>query len=289
VAPELWNSISDEEKARKWIIPVPMAKKTDANGEKRAMYIAIPKDQFQQVFSAMGQSWADGQAGNPWGKQITESVSSIIPVDSASALPPIATAGLAYFHNYDTWRRDNIWKGDPNASPNQERSLSTPQMATDVSDMAKRMGVDISPERMSTATSKLVPTSNPIVSMLVDGYNAKADPQTEKDVVSKFRSVPGLRRFLRFSRVISPRAKTLKEARDFGIESEGKVQQVLQREVSEAKTARADLRQPLNVKLDRFIRDTKPTFSEVGQWIATNAPNRKEADRLKARAKARLK
>jgi hypothetical protein len=287
--PDVWNSISDEEKARKWIIPLPFGKKKDANGDERSMYLSIPKDQFQQIFSAMGQSFADAQAGNPWGKQITESISSIFPVDSASWMAPIGAAGMAYFHNYDTWRRDKIWKGDPNTSPNKQRSLTTPQMANDVSDMAKSMGVEISPEKAARATSKMIPTSNPIASLLVDGYNMTSDTKMDKDVIARIRATPGLRRFVKFSRPIAPSARTLKEARDFGIDSEGKVEQVLRREVAEKKTERADIRQPLNVQLDRFIRDGNPSMSQIGQWISQNAPSRKEANRLKARAKARLK
>jgi hypothetical protein len=58
--PELWDSINAREKASKWIIPLPDGREKDKEGNDRHAYIAIPKDQFQQVFAAIGQSFVDG-------------------------------------------------------------------------------------------------------------------------------------------------------------------------------------------------------------------------------------
>lgn len=283
---EAWDSISDREKATKWIIPLPLFR-TDKNGRKRWMYLAIPKDQFQQVFAAIGQSLSDAIGGKPWGRQMMDATGSLIPVDAANLGVPVVNAGISYFGNYDTWTQQKIWRGYEDISPKNEYTLTTPEVAKNVSEMALRMGVQISPERLSKATSKLVPMSNPIASSLVNLGELTADKTANDTIVEKLRKWPGARRFIRFSSPTDVPARMEKELKAFDIKTAGKTKKDLIVELKKLKRERADVRHERNLSLDRFVASREITERDLRTWLKRNIEERSERIRLWNRARAR--
>jgi hypothetical protein len=282
---EAYESISDREKATKWIIPIGLKSK-DKDGNTRHAYLTLAKDQGQQIFSALGQSIADAMAGKPWSEQLVESMTQLIPVEFANTLPPIMNAALAYFGNYDTWSKRGVWNSYADVSPSMERNLTTPEMATGISDIAKQMGVEISPERLSTATSKMIPMSNPIVSGIVQGTNNLSE-EDHKTLIDQVKSIPFARRVLRFSYPSNPSDKQLKDAERFGINPAGKTQSALRTEIAEAKRAQGDFRQTNNLKADEVMRSSATTSQDFRAWLLENVTSREERMRLWMRERAK--
>jgi hypothetical protein len=281
---EAWDSISDREKATKWIIPLGVAK-SDKEGNKRHMYLSIPKDQFQQIFAAAGQSFVDGVAGKPWSRQMINAITSLLPVELASIIPPGPNSVITYFFNYDTWKQRRVWEGYSNISPTNERRVTTPEIANRVSDVAAKMGVQLSPERLSAATSKVVPMSNPVAAMLVNLGDLAKDQQTADTLVEEVRKIPGARRFVRFSHPSSVDEKTQKKAEQLGVDTAGKIRSTVRREVVEAERLQNDSRQKRNLELDGFMSGGTVDGAELKTWLSTNVQTPSERKRLWNRAK----
>jgi hypothetical protein len=283
LAPELWDSLSEREKATKWIIPLGFSTR-DKNGELRHAYIAIPKDQFQQVFAAIGQSTVDAMAGKPWSQQMITATSSLMPVESASLAPPVLNSALAYFGNYDTWTKEKVWQGYDNISPRNEFTWRTAKAARDVSSAAKSAGIEISPDRLATAVTKIIPTSNPVGTLLMSVYDIPADLRVNNSLVEQLQNMPGARLVIRFSSPSEVRVRTQQDAERAGISTTGMTDRAARLAVQQAERERADMRQPLNVALDRFIADEQPGYAELRKWLRDNVSTQEERDRLLQRA-----
>jgi hypothetical protein len=287
--PDLWDSLTDREKATKWIIPLP-GPTVDRFGNKRHAYIAIPKDQFQQGFAAIGQSMVDGIRGKPWSPQLMTAIGSMFPVEMASIQPPVYNAYAAYFGNYDTWTKEDVWIGYKNISPSKEQSWKTPEIAKDVTDLAAQAGIEISPERLAAATSKVVPTSNPVGVLLAEAYaHANANAELNYTAVEKARSIPGVRRLLRYTRPVNVQPRTAEEARRMNVDTKGMTDVDAQRAVREADRAVSDVRQPLNAQLDEWMKTGVRSRAEIYRKIYSLTPNIEERKRLIQRAGLRSK
>lgn len=288
--PELWDSINAREKASKWIIPLPWTRK-DKEGNDRHAYIAIPKDQFQQVFAAIGQSFVDGVRGNPWKPQIIDSLFSTIPVEASSTIPPIMNAALAYLGYYDTWTKENVWQGYEDISPSKEQSWQTPEIAVDIAELASRMGVEISPERLATATGKVVPTSNPLGSIMSSIYaTGNPDPELGRTIVEKLRDIPGIRRILRFSRPSNLQKFTMDKAYQYNVDVAGMTDLQAREAIKVAERKRADVRYPLNIEADKIARQAvrgDVSSDDLQKWI--DSVPQEERKRVESRIKAQYK
>ena len=281
-----YDAISEKEKATKWIIPLPFKIK-DKDGHTRRAYLAIAKDQGQQIFSAIGQSASDIKAGKPWGNQTIAAMSQLMPADLGSNIPQLA-AYQAYFRNYDSWRNQKIWQGDPDTSPNMERKLTTRAMATGISDAAKNIGIDVSPERMSVAASKLIPPQNPVVSIGNDMVDAISGKTADDTLVELTRRTPGIRRLLRWTRPLELTESQAKKAKRFDVETEGRTPFDVGRETSKLSTERADLRAQLNLDSDKIVSDIRSgsaTTDDLRRFILEQSKG--EQVRLRSRIKRR--
>jgi len=290
---EGWEALSDRAKATHWNIPLGFTK-TDKNGRMRHAHISIPKDQGQQLFSAIGQSLADAMDGKPWSKQRTADMarriwtatSGLLPVEGASSLPPIRNAAMAYWANYDTWTQDKVWKSYEDISPSKEFQLTTPDMAKNLTDTLARMDIEVSPERLARATTKMLPISNPIVSALSDIYDMAADKTANDTAVENMRKVPFVRRLVRFTRPSDVAARTDQRAKGLDIDTTGKTNQEVIQEIKEAARQRNDPRQVNNVELQKFLFSGQPVDSgAVRTWLRENIEGRSEQNRLFQRAK----
>jgi hypothetical protein len=281
IAPQLWDTIPEEEKATKWILPLPWWE-ADKLGRRRQAYIAIPKDHAQQFISSAGSSAVDALRGKPWKKQMKKSLSSLSPVDQSVTKMPIENMLDAYIENRDNYRGRDVWQGGP-VSPHLERTADTPKLATDIADLAKEANIEISPERLTAATSKILPFSNPLVTSVGALYES-ADNESGRTVVEKVKDTPVLRRFLRFSQPIDVMDKTQKDADGLGIDTTGMVDREARRAVDEERTRIADIRQPLNVQLDKFM-STEQNQGDIKRFIRGLDTDRDEQERLWQKAK----
>jgi len=167
-----------------------------------------------------------------------------------------------------------------------EVRATTPEAAKQIAGLASKMGVGISPERLSRATSKMIPTSNPIASGLVDLYDMPFKEKEQRNAISTIQSVPALRSFVRFSRAIDPRERTIADARRLRIPTEGRINQDILNDIQDAQRDKSDARSPANLGLDELLNGT-PTREDVVDYIKKNATSGAEASRLKRKAKAR--
>ena len=232
---EEYAAIPEQEKATKWIIPLPKSYAyTDENGKTRYRYIAIAKDQGQAVFAAMADSAIAASRGEEF-----DSKTAMLALKNAfpdlTAGSPIVNAFMAYFDNYDTYRKENVYTGRP-ATPSTEFSDveildKAAQKLSEISDGA----VEISPLRLKTAGQKFILPHNPIVMMT----GALANEMLPPDVQTKFAEEtltrqPFIRRLIRSTPPIEVQSGVAEKAERLGIEMEGKPGKKVRQEVYEA-------------------------------------------------------
>jgi len=149
---DAWQAISDREKVYGWIIPLPISFIDPQTHERRYAYIRIPKDQAQRIFAAIGETGVEAAMGLPTdGSKISMALTDFIPVGVSSLLPPTLSALLTYTSNKDFWKNRDIWKGRK-VDPKYEYYPDTPKFWVATGD-----ATGLSPTRLETATSKIIP------------------------------------------------------------------------------------------------------------------------------------
>lgn len=290
---EEYDSVSEEERTRKWIIPLGMAVE-DALGRKRYAYLAIAKDQGQQIFTAIGQSLGDAMRGRPWDKRQIErlkaSFRSLIDLPGIGNQIPIIDAMSTVINNYDSFRGRRVFENyGKEISPSKEFTSETPKLARDMTDLLSKAGIEISPSRISAGLGKLYPPSNPLVSGIPSIYEAIFTPKIAKTIVEQIKTIPFARDVLRFGMPVELSPEEKKAAKKHKIDTSGKSRQDIRLEVLEKEKNINDKRQILNVGLDDFMKQNPLNDTAVYKWIRENAPNADERSRLIQRMKDRKK
>ena len=290
LVPETWFAVSEEEKARNWVIPLGLSK-LDKLGKKRWAYIRLPKDQGQQIFSAIGQSFSDGVNGKPWGRQIITALESTISTELSNLAVPLGNAFIAYYGNYDLWRKRKVSAEFKNIRADLEYNLTTPQVAKDTAEginSAVRLLPEkvqdkllVSPERLARATSKLIPTSNPVAAMLVDFYDIARNNQEVNDTfVEGIKKIPGLGDAVKFTNPSDVDAKTQEAADKFGVSTEGKTLREAKEDVRRENVYLNSSRKLLNDQIE--VLTTKEGFDKatLKKWLNDNVDTREQKIRL---------
>lgn len=169
---------------------------TDENGVKRPRYLTIPKPDtvqpFFTFFDTLMEKYLTGENNFARMKGAAWQAAQWVPGANA---PPVVSAALAYFGNLDVWQWDRVWKGgDVTASAEYSRYTNPAWVK-----LGQLTGA--SPERLSRAVSKMVPTYNPFVQQV--SWAARglfgAAPEQDADKMHKrmLLDVTGLRRMLR--------------------------------------------------------------------------------------------
>ncbi len=232
--PEFVNQLTDSEKARNWNIKLPdFFKHEDQSGNTKWRYIAIPKDQGQRTFAAMGealaQRWLDGTVPS---KMMMKAFADFTPVPS-TPFTPMGDVFATYFADMDFWTDRRIWgeRFRPNL-PQDEVYPTTSPFWRDVgrlSDELANIGVGededrrrgISPARAQAAAKKLFTYGNVWTDMAGLGYNALSDiiSPEEREAISSdiMRRIPVGRSFIHST---NPRA-ALREKFDLIAENVG--------------------------------------------------------------------
>jgi len=217
-----WDSISDKEKASKWIIPLPKSfSYIDESGKKRYRYLAIAKDQGQAVFAAMADSMVEMERGGKLDKkQMLSAFESAFP--DASAGSPLYNAYRAYVDNYDTFRKEQVYRGRA-TTPSGELSgvESFDKLAQKLSDISEG-SVEISPLRFKTATEKVVLPHNPIVAMTGLLANQMLPEELQTEFADKMITAsPFIRRFIRSTAPVEVPGATSEKAERLDVDISG--------------------------------------------------------------------
>jgi len=219
----------------------------------------------------MGSSLADLSAGRQWNKRHLSAVMDSLNPVGLSSIPPVANAAIAYYGNYDLWRGEKVSFDKDMVSPSKEFTASTRRSAIKLSKMMADIGIEVSPERMATAGSKIIPTSNPIstaiLDMTVDAPIAGAEGQT---VVEDMKRTPFVNRFLRFTGPINPSAEQLTRARNLGVKTESKSRVDLQEEIDTLSRSKADVIKEQKYLLDYEVLKGGLTPVQAKLWVQGN-------------------
>lgn len=153
INPECWESITEDEKNRNFIITTPWKFK-DSRNDNHHIYIKIPKDPGQQFFSRIPE-WIMGEfmgyEKTNW-KSVGKSLEAINPFRLSGG--PTVDALIAYLGNYDMYQKEPIWKG-PEVRPQEEYKDRTHEAFVDIGKVT-----GLSPERLKVSMQKLFTTGN---------------------------------------------------------------------------------------------------------------------------------
>lgn len=160
---EGYSQVDEETRASNFIFMLP-GHYIDADGNKRYNYIKIPVEHsfapFKAMADAMMEKYWDGKVPTREVVQGFKNGASIVG-QPGQTLPPAAKALLA-LGNYDTWRLDNVWKGEENIPLHMEYKefpdTPTPPIAVDTAKaLADTTGIELSPARLTSAVQSVFP------------------------------------------------------------------------------------------------------------------------------------
>lgn len=188
---EAFDQVPHYVKASNWVITTPFYT-TDDNGEKKYVYLKIPKDQGQRALTSMFDALTAKAVGDKVDeRQLQQSILDAFPITPEANLPPIVNAMLGYTANIDFWRNERIWKG-ARVQPEKEITKYT-------GDFYKKVGgaTGLSPERLERSAGKIISPYNPMSQLLGGAWDHLFNEMDEKDkkaFVQKLMTAPFMRR-----------------------------------------------------------------------------------------------
>ncbi len=191
--PEGYDEVHPSIKEGNWVFMTDHFWK-DEQGQKRHLYISIPKDQGQRVFTSIGEMLAARSLKKEIPtEQFYKSIKDFIPI-ARSWLPPSMSAYLGYVQNKDFWRNEEIWKyGDVEPTGEEYTAQTHPFFIN-----AGRLG--LSPERAKYALGELFTRRNIYTDLLGAGWKTMTGEVSEKEKADwgdKLRKTPFGRRLFR--------------------------------------------------------------------------------------------
>lgn len=257
VAKECWESISDREKATKFIIPTNISWK-DKDGNKRWLYFPIAKDQGQRIFATIGEELANVAHGEDVNfDKLKMAATDFLPV-GISNIPPSFSALFGYIFNKDFWRNEDIWKGRKGVTPKEEYWNNTPKAW-----VLWGKASSLSPERSKRAFHKVMPQN--IYTYLMGAANNQFFGTLDEDdkskvnehFLNKLTEFPVIQRMARKTYPVSDKREeeTLKKASKYQLDThkdngEPIPYRKLKSRVEKAENDAADLK----IQLDRQFR-----------------------------------
>lgn len=206
---ECWDSISDQQKATKWIITTPF-KYTDEDGQTRHLYFAIPKDQSQQLFCTVFEGLAAKTIGEDFDTdQVTASAKGILDLAPSGFIPPTLEAALGYYANKDFWYNEDIWRG-PEVRPEAEYRAATHPAFVEWGELT-----GMSPMRTQNALEQVFTSNNIYTSVTGWGlrqiFDKLPEDVREQTTTEMLKQAPFLRRVMRTTHPYTPYAKKVEE------------------------------------------------------------------------------
>lgn len=206
---ECWDSISDQQKATKFIITTPI-KFQDEDGQTRHLYFAIPKDQSQQLFCTLFESLAAKSIGEDIdADQVSAAAKGIFDLSPSGFIPPTLEAGLGYFANKDFWYNEEIWPG-PEVKAEAEYRPGTHPAFVEWGELT-----GMSPVRTQNALEQVFTSNNIYTSLTGWGlrqiFDKLPEDVREQTTTEMLRQAPFLRRVLKATHPYTPYAKKVEE------------------------------------------------------------------------------
>jgi hypothetical protein len=243
-----YDTVSNQEKSQKWVLAFLPPKQQGKAIYNR--YVAIAKDQGQQVFTSIGEAIASYlDTGKANLDPLKFAWNNNIP--GISALPPVLSAWIAYFRNFDTYRMQQIWRGRQVSKSSLEQTPKTPSAAVAITEQLAKAGIEISPERAAVAFTKVVP-NNPLTWLAGkgSGYSLPQDPKLGTEI-ERWNEWPMVRRFIRMTPRINPTPQDMIDAGRLGISTSGKTRIQIMNEIQEAELKKNDQRQATDNIINR--------------------------------------
>jgi len=176
--PDAYDEISDRQKVNNWIITTNHSW-IDDNGQKRWLYISIPKDQGQRVVASVAEAAMEKKIeGKLPTKQMFQAVTDFLPVGVLNRLPPAMSAYFGYVQNRDFWYNDDIWRG-PEVKPSEEFTARTPEPFVQVG-----RATGLSPERLKFAMGEIFTRRNIYADLVGAAWKSVAGDVSEKDQIA---------------------------------------------------------------------------------------------------------
>lgn len=288
------NKVSEREKVNNYVVNLPLKYK-DKNDEDRHVYLRMRKDQGQRVFATAGEVLVDRAFGDITGEQawkrIRMALADLSPTMIADLDIPSIAFFKAYINNKDFWMNEDIWKGRENISPYLERYPNyTPKALIDLTEQLHKVGVEVSPHRLSVASREIMAPNivsgsfNYLYENITDKLEGKEKEKLDKKVYENLTALPGVRKIIRKTRPqIYQRDKIKAKAEKYGIATEGKPLGKLKVEVTKFDRRLMDIRQENDEQLYQLLK-SNPSTEQINEFM-DNAADKYTGDLIRFQGK----
>lgn len=217
---ENWDSIPHRDKVNNWIITTPFSYK-DKDGNKKWLYIRIPKDQGQRLVTSIAENVAAKAIGEEVDmSQVTQAAEDFIPISPGALAPPMFKAFKGYELNKDFYRGEDIWRGSREDIKAEEEYYKNY-----THDFFIKAGKEtgLSPERLKYALGQYFTSGNVWTSMVGFGWDQMFAEMPEEDQEKVTEELILKKPFIRkLFRHTDPYHKFSKEIKDVTIEERTK-------------------------------------------------------------------
>jgi hypothetical protein len=217
---ENWDSIPHRDKVNNWIITTPFSYK-DKEGNKKWLYVRIPKDQGQRLVTSIAEQAAAKAIGEEVDMaQVTQAAADFVPISPGALAPPMFKAFKGYELNKDFYRGEDIWRGSREDIKAEEEYYKNY-----THDFFIKAGKEtgLSPERLKYALGQYFTSGNIWTSMVGFGWDnlfaEMTEDQKEKVTEELILKKPFIRKLFRHT---DPYHKFSKEIKDVTIEERTK-------------------------------------------------------------------
>lgn len=247
---EVLDQVPHRDKVNNWIITTPFPYK-DKEGNKKWIYIRIPKDQSQRLIASVAENAAAKAIGEEVDvDQVTQAAADFVPVSPGALAPPLFKAWKGYELNKDFYRGEDIWRGSREDIKAEEEYYKNYTHDFFIK-AGKKTGM--SPERLKYALGQYFTSGNIWTSMVGFGWDhifaEMTEEQREQVTEELILKKPFVRKLFRHT---DPYHKFSKEIKDVTIEERTK-KFVMMREFNDIVQKKLDGK-ATNKDITNFIR-----------------------------------
>ncbi len=200
---DAWNAASTFHKDNYVMLPIPFSTFTDDEGQVRHNFLSIPVDPTVRPIWAAGRYIAEFvNGGEVKVSRLVNSLLSVFAISPQDATFPLARA-IAAFYNYDTFKKDQIWKGGEVAAGYEVNQTTNPFLEW-IGREADELGFDnpmVSPARIQTVLGTVFTNSNDLLAFATIPLTelvGSLPPQFDKSTIREaILNVPGVRRWVK--------------------------------------------------------------------------------------------
>jgi hypothetical protein len=185
-----YDQISDDEKARYYILMLGGLYSTDANGNKNYRYLKLAKSQETQFITAVAENAVEfSMTGKSRPKEMMHGLKNQMPpIPFLTQDVPMAEMLRTYESNYDRFYDRKLWHGQEGLSPELEFN---PAGKYKTPEIYRKLGetTGLSPERVRGSLPKLLVGTerNPLMTIPGKAFQVAAEGMgiTERDALNK--------------------------------------------------------------------------------------------------------